>query len=86
MTLSTISADTAPEAAWVQRQIYQRKSFDERLALTLDMSRSLRDIAMAVIKARNPDYTDEQARYATIRLRLGEELFRSAFPGVQLAK
>ena len=84
MKLTAIPADTTPEAAWVQRQIYQRMSFENRLVLTLDMSRFLGQIGAAGVRLRHPEFTEEQVKFAVIRLRLGEELFRKAFPGVEL--
>jgi hypothetical protein len=84
MKLTTIAADTTPDAAWVQVKIYRRMSVEQRLQLTLGMSRSLGNIAAAGVRLRHPEYTEEQVKYAVIRLRLGEELFRKAFPGVKL--
>ena len=73
-----------PEAAWVQMQIYRGMSVEKRLALTLELSRSVRDIAAAGVRHRHPDYTDEQVKFAVIRLCLGDELFRKAYPGVKV--
>jgi hypothetical protein len=84
MKLTNIPADTTPDAAWVQMKIYRRMSVQKRLQLTLGMSRSLGNIAAAGVRLRHPEYTEEQVKYAVIRLRLGEELFRKAFPGVKL--
>jgi hypothetical protein len=82
--MTHVPADTTPEAAWVQMQIYRRMPFERRLELTLGMSESLREICAAGVRSRHPEYTDEEVRHEVIRLTLGPELFRKAYPHVKL--
>ena len=84
MKLCAVPADTTPEAAWVQMQILGRMSFETRLTMTLEMSQGLREICAAGVRSRHPDFTDEQVKYAVIRLCIGPELFRKAYPDVKL--
>lgn len=39
------------------------------------------ETARTGIRSRHPDYSDSQIRLAEIRMRLGDDLFRAAFPG-----
>ena len=49
------------------------------------MSDFVRAVVADGVRARHPTYSDEQVKQAVIRLSLGEELFRKAFPGVEIA-
>ena len=85
MGVEVIPADTTPEAAWVQLEIYRRLSPARRLELAFGMSNSLREIVAAGVRSRHPGYNEEQVRLAVIRLYLGEELFKKAYPGRNVA-
>lgn len=52
----------------------------ERVRLALEMSVELEAISEAGITARHPEYSLEDAQWAARRLRLGDELFRGAYP------
>jgi hypothetical protein len=82
MNYELIPADTTPEAARVQFEIYRRMSPDRRLELAFEMSQFLRDVVVAGVRSRHPEFSEEQVRLAVIRLTIGEELFRQAYPGV----
>lgn len=47
--------DTTPAAAAVQRDIFCHMTTEERLHLALEMSESLRNIALAGLRSRRPD-------------------------------
>src|SRR5205814_1163348 len=85
VNLEIIPADTTPEAWRVQLEIYRRMSPSKRLELALRMSDSVREIAVAGMRARHPEYNERQVQLAVNRLLLGDELFRKAFPGVEVA-
>ena len=76
----TIPADTTPEAAWVQMQVYRHMPAEKRLLLTLEMSDGMREICSAGVRAQFPHFTDEQIRLTVIRRMLGDQLFRKAYP------
>jgi len=80
----TIPADTTLEAFHVQVGIFRRISPERRLAMVFEMSNNLRRVAAEGVRARHPDYDEDQARLAVIRLMLGEQLFRDVFPGVDV--
>jgi hypothetical protein len=84
MALEVIPADTTPEAARVQREIFRRMSPSQRLHQACEMSDSLQQIVAAGVRSRHPDYDDNQVRLAVIRLTLGDELFHKAYPGANV--
>ena len=76
-----LPADTSLEAIRVQHAVYRRMPAEMRLRLGLQMSDSARAVSAAGVRARHPEYTDRQVELAVIRMMLGEELFRRAYPG-----
>lgn len=84
MKVEFIPADTTPEAARVQAEVFRRMSPERRLELALQMSDSLRATVAAGVRSRHPALTAEQVRLAVIRLLVGDELFRRAYPGVNV--
>ncbi len=86
MNLIAIPADTTPEAAWVQLEIFRRMSPSKRLRMTLELGDSLRAIVTAGVRSRHPEFTAEQVKLAAIRLTLGEQLFRKVYPNVKLPR
>lgn len=81
MKLTSIPADTTPEAAWVQIEAFRRMSPSKRLRMTLQLCDSLRAIVAAGVRSRHPEFSAEQVKLAAIRLSLGEELFCKVYPG-----
>jgi hypothetical protein len=84
MSLSVTSPDTTPGAMRVQAHIFANIPPNKRLELALAMSDSLRQVVAAVVRSRHPEYSSEQIKLAVIRLTLGDELFRKAYPGVEI--
>ena len=80
----TIPADTTPEAAWVQMQIYRRMTMEQRLKQTFGMFSFMRQMCAAGVRMQHPAYTEEEVKYAVIRVNLGPELFAKAYPGIRL--
>ena len=85
MNLDLTPADTTPEAARVQLEILRRMPPSKRLELAVQMSNSLRQVVAAGVCSRHREYNREQVRLAVIRLSLGDDLFRKAFPGIDVA-
>ncbi len=76
--------DTTPEAYAVQIEAYRRMSGKERTAVAFRLNELARETAVAGIRARHPDYGEEQARLALFRLIFGDELTRAVWPGRDL--
>ena len=73
--------DTTIEAARVQAAVWRRLGMEKRLRLALEMIENARSLAESGVRWRHPEYSEHEVRLAAIRLRLGEDLFRKAYPG-----
>jgi hypothetical protein len=63
--------DTDPEAAAVQQEIFRRMTTAERLASALEMSESLRNVALAGLRSRRPELTAEELSRELMRVMYG---------------
>jgi hypothetical protein len=79
-----VPLDTCAEAHGVQREVYRRMGGCGRVAVAFRLSDAVRRTAQAGIRARHPEYGDEQVRLAYARLALGDALVRAAWPGRDL--
>ena len=77
----TLPRDTAAAAHAVQIASHRRMGGERRLAIGIALSDEVREITLAGIRARHPEYDEEQAQSALFRLLLGEDLYRAAYPG-----
>jgi hypothetical protein len=84
MRIDYAPADTSPEAARVQVEIFRRMDASRRFELACEMSDTIRKVSADGVRSRHPDYTEEQVRLAVARITLGEDLFHRAFPGVDV--
>ncbi len=78
---SRVPLDTTPEAYAAQIEAYRRMSGKERTAVAFRLNELARETAIAGIRARHPDYGEEQARLALFRLIFGDELTKAVWPG-----
>ena len=76
--------DTTPEAARVYYAALRRMGPEARLKAALQLSDQMRALLEAGVRQRHPDYDEQTVRLATIRLWLGEALFREVYPGVEV--
>jgi hypothetical protein len=72
--------DTSAPAEAAQLAAYRRMSGEQRVAIASNLSEDVREIARAGIRARHPNYDEEQVRFALFRMLLGDELFGRAWP------
>ncbi len=84
MSVEVIPADTTPEAAAVQLEIYRRMPPWRRLQIALELGDMVRSLSAAGVRSRHPEYSEEQVQLAVIRLSVGEQLFRRAYPGMDV--
>jgi hypothetical protein len=84
MPAPSVPLDTAPAAHEFQRQIYMRLGPRERQATMFRLNAAVRQLAMAGIRARHPEYDDEQVLRAHARLILGDDLVRAVWPNREL--
>jgi hypothetical protein len=76
-----LPADTTLDAIRVQHGVYRRMSPERRLRFAFQMTASARRQVTEGVRLRHPEYSDRQVELAVIRMLLGEELFRRAYPG-----
>lgn len=84
MESDRIPSDTSVAAHEAQRGIYLRLGGRERLAITFRLNETVRQLSMAGIRARHPQYDEEQVRQAYVRLVLGDALVRAVWPDREL--
>ena len=76
----TLPADTDPAMAEHQRERYRQMTPSQKLELMAQMCDDMKAIAIAGIRGRPPTYSATDAEAAYLRLTLGDDLFRRAFP------
>lgn len=72
--------DTTPGADQAQLDWYRRLTPAARVELAVQMSDEIRSVARAGIAARHPEYSAAEISFALLRLLLGDDLFRRAWP------
>ena len=84
MKFAWLAADTTEEAARVQLAVFRRMTPERRVELALAMTADLRRRLAEGVRQRHPEYSEDQVRLAVIRLTLGDDLFRTVYPGVDV--
>jgi hypothetical protein len=81
---ATVPLDTTPDAYRLQGEIYRRMGGAARLSIAFQLTETVRRLALAGIRARHPDYSDEQVFQAWARLKLGDDIVRAIWPHCSL--
>ena len=76
MHLEIVPKDTTLEAARVRFSILRKIGMEGRARMTMELSDGLRSIIESGLRQRHPDYDEDMVRLTTIRIAIGEELFR----------
>jgi hypothetical protein len=79
-----IPLDTSTAAHAAQTESYRRLGGTGRLAVMFRLSEGARQLALAGIQSRHPEYDAIQARLALARLLLGDELAKRVWPETRL--
>jgi hypothetical protein len=74
------SLDTSPEVYQLQMELYRGMTPARRVELAVEMSEEIWEIAAEGVRARHPEYDETDVRWAVSRMRVGDELFRRAWP------
>jgi len=77
-------ADTLPEAWAAQLAMLQAMTGGQRVAIALRLGRLARDASRAGIRARHPEYSEDEVRRAFFRMLHGDEATRGAWPTLDL--
>jgi len=76
--------DTTSESHEAQLQAYRRLGPAGRASIAGRLSADTRELARGGIRARHPEYTEDEVEHALRRLWLGDDLFRRAWPAHSL--
>lgn len=79
-----IPLDTTAAAHNVQREVYARLGGGARVAAMFRLDQAVLRLAMAGVRARHPEYDEEQVRRAHARLVLGDAIARTVWPDREL--
>jgi hypothetical protein len=74
-----IPNDTSPEAQQVVYEIYRKMTPAEKLLRVFDAYQTGKLLAMAGIRMRNPDATEEQVWQLWAKQHLGEKLYNKVY-------
>jgi hypothetical protein len=74
-------SDTPPEVLGVQYDLYRRMPPGRRLELVFDLCDTGKLLAMAGLRMRHPDSTEEELKQLWARQHLGPELFERVYGG-----
>jgi hypothetical protein len=72
-------SDTSPEARRVQYEIYRRMPLGRRLELVFDMYDTGQRLAIAGLRMRHPQASEEELHRLWARQHLGAELFKRVY-------
>jgi hypothetical protein len=75
----TTATDTSPEAQAFQLNIFRQMTPEGRLQAAMDLAQTSRQLLAQGVLQRHPEYSQEEARLAVIRLVLGKELFAKTY-------
>jgi hypothetical protein len=76
--------DTSPEAWNAQLAMLRRMTGQQRSAIASRLTQIVRDAARAGIRARHPEYGEEELRRAFFRMMHGDEITRRVWRDADL--
>ena len=77
-------ADTSPEAWEAQLALLRRMDGSRRAATAFRLTRLAREASRAGIRARHPEYSEDDVRRAFFRMLHGDSVTRSVWPDREL--
>ena len=76
--------DTTPDAKRHYYDLLRKSTPDFRAQRMYQLSRMTKEIGIAGIRRRHPEYSVEQVNLAYLRLIMGKQEFERSFPGVMV--
>ena len=64
-------SDTSVNVALIQRDVFRRMTTEKRLRLALEMSESMRNLALAGLRQRRPELSAEELSRELMRVMYG---------------
>jgi hypothetical protein len=64
-------SDTSTQAAVIQQEIFRRMTSAQRLRMALEMSQSIRNVALAGLRSRRPELNEEELSRELMALMYG---------------
>jgi len=77
-----LALDTTPEIEKRQVEAWRRMRPAEKLALVLQMSANVRQLALAGVRRRHPDASTHELQLRLAQVILGDELARAVYPEI----
>jgi hypothetical protein len=68
------ATDTTPRAAALQLRLYRSLTSSERAQIAVELSDAVRETAMAGIRRRHPEYSDDQVSRAFLVMLYGSNI------------
>ncbi len=84
MDLNIVPRDTKLEAIRIRFSILRKIGIAGRANVAIELNDGLRAIIESGVRQRHPDYDDNMVCLAAIRLAIGEQLFRKAYPDIKV--
>jgi len=84
MDLNIVPRDTTLEAIRIRFSILRKIGFAGRANVAIELSDGLRATIQSGVRQRHPEYNDNMVRLAALRLAIGEQLFRQAYPDIKV--
>ena len=84
--MRTRPLDTTKEALEIQRQALRNLSPTERLRMVFELTDELYNVIVAGIRARHPEFTDEQVIRERNRILWGDQLYNAVYAKMDKAK
>jgi len=84
MDLNIVSENTTLEVARIQFSIFRKIGIEERANMAIELSDGLRATIQSGVRQRHSEYNDNMVRLAALRLAIGEQLFRQAYPDIKV--
>jgi len=83
MPKALLSQDTAPEAEQIQVDLWRSMSPLQKARLASDLSRGVRELTLAGIRARHPGIGPEEQFLRLAQVTLGAAMTQLAYPDAQ---
>ncbi len=82
--LARAPLDTTREASRRYFDALRRLTPSQRADRVAELNANARSLCESGVRARHPEYTEDQVRLAIVRILLGRKLFARVHPGIEI--